>query len=27
VKDITEFIEKCRFGYKLYKNSGNETNC
>jgi hypothetical protein len=25
-KEITEFIEKYRFGDKLYKNSRNETN-
>ena len=24
-KEITEFIEKCRFGDKLVKNSRNET--
>jgi len=25
-REITEYIEKCRFGDKLYKNSRNETN-
>jgi hypothetical protein len=25
-KEITKFIEKYRFGDKLYKNSRNETN-
>jgi hypothetical protein len=25
-KDITEFIEKYRFGYKLYENGRNKAN-
>jgi hypothetical protein len=25
-KEITEFIEKCRFGDKLYENGRNEAN-
>jgi hypothetical protein len=24
-REITEFIEKCKFGDKLYRNGGNET--